>query len=216
MAAGNGGMAVHTTVTATAHAVHAATPPDPTAGLTQYTDTYKIQSPYNLPPSARFSVADGVYTAFILKGDKGFTKGTKTAARTEMRWAANWKSGEHLWEADVNVDPGTAGTCIMQVKSDNGGDEPVYVMVRNNGNLYNSEDSTVLATHVWGEWIHLTVSYDPGSHTGHVWVNNNLVFTDHYVRKSSAVWYFKNGTYGITGARSEAHFKNIEFFSSAK
>src|SRR5436305_8224651 len=88
---------------------------NPTAGLTPYTDTYKVQHPYNLPQSARFSITNGVYNLWILKGDKGFTSGTSTGARTEMRWVTNWSSGEHLWEADVLIDPGTTGTCIMQV-----------------------------------------------------------------------------------------------------
>jgi len=69
---------------------------DPTSGLTQYTDTYKVQHPYNLPESARFSITGGVYNLFILKGDKGYSSGTTTGARTEMRWGGDWSSGEHL------------------------------------------------------------------------------------------------------------------------
>jgi hypothetical protein len=29
----------------------------------------------------------------------------------------------------------------------------------------------------------------------------------------NTVWYFKNGVYGITGAKSTAHFKNMRFWT---
>ena len=38
----------------------------PTDGLHQYTDTYTVQHPYNLPESARFSVTAGpTYNALL-------------------------------------------------------------------------------------------------------------------------------------------------------
>src|SRR5579859_7086481 len=110
----------------------------PLPGLHPYTDTFTVQHPYNLPESARFSVSPGpVYNAWILKGDKPLRPGSGTGPRTEMRWGTNWSRPLHAEEADVMVDPGTTNTCIMQVKSDNGGREAIYLVVRN-GNLYNS------------------------------------------------------------------------------
>jgi hypothetical protein len=77
--------------------------------------------------------AGPTYNAWILSGDKPFSAGSGTGPRTEMRWG-NWSGTEHMWEADVLVDAGSTGTAIMQVKS-NDGFEPVYVNVRNNGDL---------------------------------------------------------------------------------
>jgi len=126
----------------------------PTAGLRTYTDTYKVQQPYDLPPSARFSVSAGpTYNAWIQNGDKSFSPGSGTGPRTEMRWG-NWSGVEHVWEADVLIDAGSAGTAIMQVKS-NDGFEPVYVNVKDNGSLYNDSNHTVLASGMWGVWFHL-------------------------------------------------------------
>src|SRR5579859_1632893 len=115
----------------------------PTAGLTPYTDTYTVQHLYNLPQPARFSVTNGVYSLWVLKGDKGFSRGTRTGSRTEQRWAANWSSGEHLFDADVMIDAGTTGTAIMQVHAVTPG-EAIYIQTKN-GNLYNSVN-TLLAT----------------------------------------------------------------------
>ncbi len=185
----------------------------PTDGLHQYTDTYTVQHPYNLPESARFSVTAGpTYNAWIFKGDKGFTPTTGTGPRTEMRWATNWSGKEHMWEADVMIDAGSQGSAIMQVKS-NAGFEPVYVQVIGGGNLRNDNGSTVLASNMWGKWFHMVCAYDPVTGNGRVWINGALVLTRHDPHPLSTVWYFKNGVYGITGSKSESHFRNFKFWT---
>jgi hypothetical protein len=201
------GIVLATSAQATPAATRAASSPaDPTAGLTQYTDSYKVQHPYNLPESARFSITGGEYNLWILKGDKGFTSGTPTGARTEMRWATNWSSGEHLWSADVLIDPGTTGTCIMQVHV-NGPGEAIYVQTKN-GNLYNSVN-TLLATNMVGKWFHLDAAYNPSNHLVQIWVNGNLALTTHYTKPAGTAFYFKNGVYNLSGSKSETHFKNL-------
>ncbi len=187
-------------------------PGGPTAGLRQYPDSYKVQQPYDLPPSARFSVTGGpTYNAWIVKGDKPFSQGSGTGPRTEMRWGS-WSGVEHMWEADVMIDPGTDGAAIMQVKS-NDGFEPVYVNVRNNGTLYNDSNHTPLASNMEGVWFHMLCSYDPVSGDGSVWINGRLTITRHDPHPIGTVWYFKNGVYNVTSARAEAHFTNMRFWT---
>jgi hypothetical protein len=210
-----GGPLAAVTLTGKAHttaAVTASVATDPTAGLKEYTDTYKVQKPYNLPVSARFSVTNGEYNAWILKGDKPFSKGSTTGARTEMRWATNWSTGEHLWEADVLVDSGTSGTAIMQVHAVTPG-EAIYIQVKNGGNIYNSEN-TLLVKNMWGQWFHMDCAYNPSNHVVMIWINGKLVLSTHYSRPNGTKFYFKNGVYNLSGARSETHFKNIEFWES--
>jgi hypothetical protein len=190
----------------------AATQADPTAGLTQYTDTYKVQQPFNVPVSARFSVTAGPeYNAWILKGDKPFKQGSGTGPRTEMRWSTDWSQTEHQWSADVLVDSGTQGAAIMQVKGATGG-EAIYLNVHDNGNVYNSVNNTPLAKNLWGTWFHVNADFNPANGTVHVWINGTLVLTTHYSAPASKVWYFKNGVYNTTAAKAEAHFKNITFW----
>lgn len=189
-----------------------ATNQGPTAGLRQYSDTYKVQQPYDLPLSARFSVSAGpVYNAWIQAGDKPFSAGSTTGPRTEMRWG-NWSGVEHMWEADVLIDTGTAGTAIMQVKS-NDGFEPVYVNVKNNGSLYNDSNRTVLATNMWGVWFHMVCAYDPVSGNGRVWINGRLAITRNDPHPIGTVWYFKNGVYNVTSDKAETHFRNVRFWT---
>ena len=180
----------------------------PTAGLTRYNDTFSVQQPYNLKESDRFSVANGVYSAWILKGDKPLSKGSHTGPRTEMRWAQNWRSGEHMFDADVLIDPGTVGTAIMQVKSNNKG-EPIYLLVQH-GDLYHGSNAKI-ASNVIGHWFHLTVDYNPSAGVAHVWIDNLLMFT-RKVSGQGAQYYFKNGVYNLNGKRSETHWKNITFY----
>jgi hypothetical protein len=171
-----------------------------------------VQQPYDLPVSARFSVTSGpTYNAWIVKGDKPLYAGSGTGPRTEMRWG-NWSGIEHMWEADVLIDPGTDGAAIMQVKS-NDGFEPVYVNVKNNGSLYNDSNHTVLASNMWGTWFHMVCAYDPVSGNGRVWINGKLTITRNDPHPIGTVWYFKNGVYNVTSDRAEAHFKNVRFWS---
>jgi hypothetical protein len=190
---------------ATAHA--ATRPAPPTAGLTRYSDSYKVQHPYNLKQSARFSVTNGVYNTWILRGDKPLSRGSRTGPRTEMRWLKNWSSGEHMFDADVMVDPGTEGTAIFQVKSNTAG-EPIYLVIQH-GDLYHGTNHRI-GTRLVGVWFHLTVDFNPSTGNGHVWVNNQMIFTTHVSRH--ATYYFKNGVYNISGSRSETHWKNITFW----
>jgi hypothetical protein len=205
-------LAVLAVITLSAVLAVAQTPPFP--GLKAYTDTYTVQHPYNLPESARFSISPGpVYNTFILKGDKGFTPTTTTGPRTEMRWNTNWTVTEHFWEADVLIDSGSQGSAIMQVHATACACEPIYVQVISGGNVRNDNGSTIIAPAMWGKWFHMIASYDPTSGDGHIWINGKLVLTRHDPHPLSTVWYFKNGVYGITGTKSETHYKNIRFWT---
>ena len=185
---------------------------DPTAGLKQYSDDFSVQKPYNLAQSARFSTSAGpVYNAWIQKGDKAFKEGSPTGPRTEMRWHKTWSQTEHQFSADVLVDSGTDGACIMQVKGSTGG-EAIYLNVHSNGNLYNSVVDKPIATGLWGKWFHLNADFNPANGSLRVWVDGKQVLSDHYDAPASKVWYFKNGVYNTKSAKSEAHFKNITFW----
>jgi len=179
--------------------------------LTEYSDSYKVQHPYNLPESARFSVTSGPeYNAWIYKNDKPYSSGSKTGPRTEMRWG-NWIGTEHMWEADVLVDKGSTGVCIMQVKSNTNG-EKGYLQVRGNGDLYDASSGTKIATGIWGKWTHITVDYDPASGLYRITINGKTVSKFNHGKDTRTTWYFKNGVYGTISSKSEAHFKNIKFW----
>ena len=149
-------MATAPNVDASMAAKNIASAPDsnPTAGLHEYTDTYKVQQPYNLKVSDRFLETNGEYICWVQRGDKPLHPGSGTGPRTEMRWHTDWSRTEHMWEADVMVEPGTDHTCVMQIKSNTGG-EAIYLQVQNN-NLYNDNNlKTVLLPDCTGKWFHV-------------------------------------------------------------
>jgi hypothetical protein len=184
----------------------------PTDGLREYKDTFKVQHPYDLDATNRFSESNGVYTCWVRKGDKPLRQGSGTGPRTEMRWSLNWTRGEHMWEADAMFEPGTDRTCIMQVKSNTGG-EAIYLQVEKN-NLYNdSNHREVLLANGAGKWFHVISAYNPEAGIGRVWINGELKITRNYRRSPDTVWYFKNGVYN-TASGSMSHFKNIRFWQA--
>jgi hypothetical protein len=182
---------------------------DPTAGFTEYQDTYKVQFPYNLMQADRFSVANGIYTAWIYPTDMPFSMGSPTAPRTEMRWLQNWNTGEREWEADVLVDSPTDHSCIMQVKTDTpGGHEAIYLDVYK-GNLQNGP-GPIIATNVIGQWMHLNVAYNTATRVARVWLDGCMIFTR--THPVDALWYFKNGVYGCDTNVCRSHYQNIRFW----
>ena len=182
----------------------------PTDGFRQYNDNFKVQHPYDLKEADRFSQDQQVYTCWVNKTDKAFKEGSTTGARTEMRWAKNWTKDEHMWEGDIMFEPGTEHTCLMQIKSNTGG-EAVYLQIEN-GDVYNDSDHKhVLLTDAAGKWFHVLSAYNPTAATARIWINGELKLTRHYERPLDTVWYFKNGVYNAAGS-SKAHFKNLKFW----
>jgi hypothetical protein len=178
---------------------------DPHAGFKQYSANYKLQNWTNAPDNQRFTQSGGQYNINVHADEK----------RVEMAWD-RWTNQkvEHLWSGDILLDKGSTKTAIMQIKSNTDG-EPIYIQVFNtNGDLRNDGGGTV-ANNVYGKWFHLDAAFNPATGVGHVWINNNLVFTRTY-KKGGSGWYFKNGAYnnGLpSGAVTSVHFKNITLWT---
>ncbi|HTB80693.1 MAG TPA: chitobiase/beta-hexosaminidase C-terminal domain-containing protein [Opitutaceae bacterium] len=187
----------------------------PTDGLVQYTDTFALQKPYDLNISDRFTASDvgGVlqYNCQVHSGDKALYITSTTNPRTEMRWNTNWNGTERMWQADVLVDSGTDNqTAIMQVKSNNGGNEAIYLTV-NGGNLYDSYGSSPIASNIIGKWMNIICAYNPSTGLARVWINGTQVESTTRTRPAGTIFYFKNGTYHVASV-SKDHFQNVKFW----
>jgi hypothetical protein len=184
-------------------------PDDPTAGFTEYKDSFVVQRPRNLAAKDRFKYEDGIYTTWILPGDQPHKAGNATKPRTETRFS-DLNSGEHIMSFDVKVESGINGTVIHQYKSagTKGGNIGIYIEM-NGGTL--KDQGRVVATGVAGKWINIKTHYNIATGEGHIWVNNCLKETTN--KEKNAEWYFKFGNYHCDGApKCEASFKNIHFF----
>ncbi len=184
-------------------------PEDPTAGFTEYKDSFVVQRPRDLAARDRFKYEDGVYTVWVLPGDQPHKPNNNTKPRTETRFS-DLGTGEHLFSADVMVEPGTSGTVVQQFKSagTRGGNIGTYLQV--NGGTMRDRAGTV-ASNVNGKWINIKVAFDIPTGLGRIWLNNCLKVTTQ--KEKNALWYFKFGTYHCDGASvCRASFKNIRLY----
>jgi hypothetical protein len=179
----------------------------PVPGFMEYSSTFKVQRPYNIPVDQRFNDSAGIYTTLVYPNDKPFEVGNPTEPRTEMRWET-WidQKSEHMFEADVMYESGCANTCIHQVKSNVSG-EAVYMRVLSGGDLIDLTNGQTVLKQGYGKWFNLRTAYNPVTHLARVWIDGVLKTTDNVNGRD---WYFKNGTYTVAGkGPAMAHFKNI-------
>jgi hypothetical protein len=170
-----------------------------TSGYTQYSSSYSVQNRTSGCGGYSGS-SSGTFTAWVCAGEE----------RVEMRWA-NWPNQNtyNQWQGDVNFTSGSQKTCIMQIKSNTGG-EPIYIQVNTPGTLRN-DGSSNFASSMSGVWFRLNTLFNPANGDGRAYVNGSQKVSRTYAT-SDRQWYFKNGTYnnGLpSGGKSQASFKNI-------
>ena len=170
-----------------------------TSGYTKYTNTYSVQNRTNGCGGYSGS-SSGTFTAWVCAGEE----------RVEMRWA-NWPNQNtyNQWQGEINFTSGTQKTCIMQIKSNTGG-EPIYIQVQNPGTLRNDNGSVFMSS-MSGKWFRLNALFNPANGDSRAYINGSQKVSRSYPT-SDRQWYFKNGTYnnGLpSGGKSQASFRNI-------
>jgi len=168
-----------------------------TSGYTRYSNSYTVQN--RTSGCGGHSASGGVWKAWVCQGEE----------RVEMRWR-DWPSQSvyNQWQGEINFTSGTQKTCIMQIKSNTGG-EPIYIQVTTSGTLRNDGAST-FATGMANQWFRLNSLFNPANGDSKAYINGSQKVTRKYTT-SDRHWYFKNGTYnnGRPAGRSEASFRNI-------
>lgn len=182
---------------------------DPTAGWTEYSDSFVVQRPRNLAAEDRFKYENGIYTTWIFPTDEPHRPNNTTKPRTETRFS-DIGTGEHMMSVDVMVEPGSNGTVIHQFKSagTRGGNIGTYLEVKNDTLR---DRAGIVGTGVVGKWINIKVAFDVPSGVGRIWLNNCQKVTTQ--REKNALWYFKFGNYHCDLAPvCRAHFKNVRLY----
>ena len=168
-----------------------------TSGYTQYSNSYTVQNRTN--GCGGYSNSGGIFKAWVCQGEE----------RVEMRWK-DWPSQTRYnqWQGEVNFDSATQKTCIMQIKSNTGG-EPIYIQVTTSGTLRNDGGST-FATGMANQWFRLNSLFNPANGDGKAYINGAQKVS-RSMPTSDRHWYFKNGTYnnGRPAGKSTAQFRNI-------
>ena len=185
-------------------------PGDPTAGWTEYSDTFQVEHPFDLPVADRFSIASGIYTFWVMSNDKPHVAGNTTAPRTEARWSNFTNTSMHMWAADVLLDTPLDHTTIMQVHTTATGAGPVYLRV--DGGAIHPLNGPNFVTGLMDKWFNLKVAFDPMTLSTTIWVNNCQKVQRVIGPRGDSVFYFKNGSYTCPGTICRDHYKNFHLY----
>jgi len=180
---------------------------------------FKVQWPFNVPESSRFTLTNGVYHFIVFSNDKPFAPGNTTRPRTEMRFD-DYTSGAHQYDADLMVPCcSVGGVDLMQIHTGNAQSPKfgatqlmLFFEASNHGSLH-FYSGQQLASNLYGKWFHLNVIHDTKSGLMTVYINGALVFSKH--DNKAGDYYMKTGVYAQHGAtpKMEVFIKNLQLFS---
>jgi hypothetical protein len=187
-------------------------PGDPTTGFTEYQDTFHVERPYDLPVSARFNMDGGIYTFWVMSGDKRHSPAsTASNPRTEARYSQNFRTGIQMFNADVFWERSvTNGTVVMQVHTTSTGIGPVY-LVANGANVPPIAGSRVPGG-LFDRWINLKVLINANTTASQYWINNCPVASMGSGTRGDGNNYFKIGVYHCDSGTCRARVKNIHLY----
>ena len=187
-------------------------PGDPTMGFTEYKDTFRVEHPYDLPVSDRFSIEGGIYTFWVKNGDKRHNPtSTATNPRTEARWSQNFRTGIRMFDADVFWEKSvTNGTVVMQVHTTSTGIGPVYLVA--NGDNVAPITGAKVPGGLFDRWINLKVLINADSTASQYWVNNCPIASKGSGTRGDGNDYFKLGVYHCDSGTCRARAKNIHLY----
>jgi hypothetical protein len=176
---------------------------------------FKVQYPYNLTKSDRYTENDGLYHLWVFNTDQPFSKGNHTLPRTEMRFPELTK-GQLQFEADMLAPAGTNNVCIMQIHTGNEQTSDfgatTFMLDVRNGSLKHYDDK-LLAPDILDKWFHLNVIHDLNTHTITTYINNKQVWQKQ--DNGATDFYFKCGVYTQHGASHETqvYIKNLKLWT---
>jgi hypothetical protein len=185
-------------------------PGDPTVGWSQYSDTFHVEHPFDLPITSRFSIIDGIYTFWVMSTDQPLAMGNTTAPRTEARWSNFTNTNPHMWEADMMFDTPSDHVTIMQVHTTADGAGPVYLRV-DQGAIHPLNGPNFV-TGLDDKWFNIKVAFDPVTLSTTIWINNCQKLQGVIGPRGDSVFYFKNGTYTCPGTICRDHYKNMHLY----
>jgi hypothetical protein len=184
-------------------------PDDPTAGFTEYEDSFVVQRPYTLAGADRLKYEDGIYTFTIKSSDPAHNPGGTNAPRTEARYS-DMSTGELIWTGDVMFES-PSKTCVFQIHNVN---SPIAIYLRVIDNrMFNLASGTTILTDHTGKWFNLKVAFNTQTREVRTYINNCLKETSHGPNTASvAKWYFKHGVYTCESGTCVSHYKNIHLY----
>jgi len=213
-------------------------PGDPTAGYTEYQDSFHIERPYDVPTNTRFSILGGIYNFWVFPGDKphhpmamgrnprteatyGGTrdKATVPGGTGTLGKIGYFSTGQRMYSADMLIESNAVGSAIMQIHATVGGG-PVGLRIMSNSNMVNNGNLTVVNGStvpggLIGKWFNFKVSLDTANVQVKIFINNCLKSTyDGSGSRGNGRYYFKNGVYFCKTSQNGcfSHYKNVHLY----
>lgn len=186
-------------------------------GWTQVNPSKTIQvvskgsaTPYNWT-STTHATAEGAYYDRS-GGVETFRLLSNSSNRVEVRVHNDYKTGLRQFEGDLKVASPTENESCMQIFGNDTGSGATTLMIRayaaNGGTLRGA--GKVLATGVFGKWVHINVIHDATKNTLQVYVGGKLVASASAV---TGTHYFKYGVYGtLQATNAQTQWQNVKFF----
>jgi hypothetical protein len=172
---------------------------------------YDIQHPYDLKVSDRydFDALNNQHHFWVYFTDKPHAPPPNTTtARTEMR-LETFSQGEHMFDADMNVSPGTFA-CIAQVFDAKHG--PVTMLIAHPDGTVAVGNHDLIKTNAIGRWWNLKLTNDP-KEGGKIKIYTDNVLVGTYTNRGPREYYFKCGVYSRKDSdRSEIRIRNIKMW----
>jgi len=186
---------------------------DLTRGWKEMPFKYQVQHPYDLDLKDRykFDPTNNLHDFWVYFSDKPHAPPpNKTTARTEMR-LETFTNAEHMFEGDVNIQPGTFA-CIAQVFDEAHG--PVTMVIAHpDGTVTIGHDT--IKTNAIGHWWNLKMTDDPAP-GGQIKIYADNVLVGTYASRGPRAYYFKCGVYSRKNSeRSEVWYRNVKMWIKA-
>ena len=176
-------------------------PGDPTAGYTEYKDSFHIERPYDVPTNTRFSLTGGIYNFWVFPGDKPHrpdangrnprTEATfggtydKATVRQNVGTASGigyFTSGKRIYSADVLIESSARSSFVFQLHTTAKGIGPIYL---SGGGVPGG---------MLDKWYNVKFAFDAATLKSQVYINNCLKGTVSGPR-GDGKFYFKHGVY---------------------
>ncbi|KAJ3703641.1 hypothetical protein LUZ61_007346 [Rhynchospora tenuis] len=189
---------------------------DPTDGFTAVSlneDNFKLQKPYDVDPSDRYSFENGIRKLWVFSSDNPFKQDSDTKPRTEIRMTGyDYSDGVWQFEGYGYVPSGTTGVSIMQIfGADN---QATSIMLR----VYNGQlkyyDKDVIEDNIYDRWFRVNVIHTVGGKI--------TVFIDGTQKyeaddKGGSDHYFKFGVYTQEGSSDcmESRWRDVQIYNKS-
>lgn len=182
---------------------------------------FKVQWPYNLSESSRYSYSDGVYHMWVYSTDKPFKEGSSTLPRTEQRFNPDYTSGEIQYQAMLKANPSENSYCVFQIhtgdaQSDEYGSTTFMLFwFKSDGGSVHDYSGKELAGNLGSDWFQLNVDHNLVTHKITVWINGSNVWEQN--DNGATDFYMKDGVYEQNHSptsRMDTYIKDIHFWTS--